>query len=64
MRKLCLTFLLTAVAAFPVFAQTGVGGSATGIDLLFNMLDHCTNHRASAEMYLRVKGITPPKYEF
>jgi uncharacterized damage-inducible protein DinB len=28
------------------------------------MLDHSTNHRASAEMYLRAKGITPPKYEF
>ena len=42
----------------------GGGGSTTGIDLLLGMLDHCTNHRASAEMYLRVKGITPPKYEF
>lgn len=40
------------------------GNSATGVDLLLGMLDHTTNHRASAEMYLRAKGITPPKYEF
>lgn len=39
-------------------------GSASGIDLLIGMLDHCTHHRASAEMYLRVKGITPPEYQF
>jgi uncharacterized damage-inducible protein DinB len=42
----------------------GGQSSRTGIDLLLGMLDHCTNHRASAEMYLRVKGITPPQYEF
>ena len=39
-------------------------GSGTGIDLLLGMLDHCTHHRASAEMYLRAKGITPPEYQF
>ncbi len=38
--------------------------SSTGVDVLLGMLDHTTNHRASAEMYLRAKGITPPKYEF
>jgi uncharacterized damage-inducible protein DinB len=42
----------------------GGQGSMTGLDLLLGMLDHATNHRASAEMYLRAKGITPPKYEF
>ena len=36
----------------------------TGTDLLLGMLDHTTHHRASAEMYLRAKGITPPEYEF
>lgn len=40
------------------------GTSKSGMDILLGMLDHCTNHRASAEMYLRVKGVTPPKYEF
>ena len=39
-------------------------GSMTGVDLLLGVLDHTTHHRASAEMYLRAKGITPPKYEF
>ena len=39
------------------------GSSQTGYDILLEMLDHTTNHRASAEMYLRAKGITPPKYE-
>lgn len=39
-------------------------GSMTGLDLLMEMLDHTTHHRASAEMYLRAKGITPVEYEF
>jgi uncharacterized damage-inducible protein DinB len=40
------------------------GGSMTGLDMLIGLLDHTTHHRASAEMYLRVKGITPPEYQF
>ncbi len=43
---------------------TAEGQSETGTDLLLGMLDHTTHHRASAEMYLRAKGITPPQYEF
>jgi uncharacterized damage-inducible protein DinB len=39
-------------------------GSLTGLELLLGMLDHTTHHRASAEMYLRAKGITPPQYTF
>lgn len=39
-------------------------GSQSGLDLLLGLLDHTTHHRASAEMYLRAKGITPPEYEF
>ena len=39
-------------------------GEQTGLDLLLGMLDHSTHHRASAEMYLRSKGITPPEYQF
>jgi uncharacterized damage-inducible protein DinB len=39
-------------------------GSMTGMELLLGMLDHTTHHRASAEMYLRAKGITPPEYQF
>jgi uncharacterized damage-inducible protein DinB len=39
-------------------------GKASGFDLLLGLLDHTTHHRASAEMYLRAKGITPPEYQF
>jgi len=39
-------------------------GTMTGQDMLLELLDHTTHHRASAEMYLRAKGITPAEYEF
>lgn len=39
-------------------------GTMTGLENLLAMLDHCTHHRASAEMYLRAKGITPTEYQF
>ena len=39
-------------------------GTMTGLVLLMGMLDHTTHHRASAEMYLRAKGITPAEYQF
>jgi uncharacterized damage-inducible protein DinB len=39
-------------------------GTLTGLELLMGMLDHNTHHRASAEMYLRAKGITPAEYQF
>ena len=39
-------------------------GTMTGLDLLMELLDHTTHHRASAEMYLRAKGITPTEYQF
>lgn len=42
----------------------GFGGQQTGLELLMLVLDHTTHHRASAEMYLRAKGITPAEYEF
>jgi uncharacterized damage-inducible protein DinB len=38
-------------------------GTSTGLELLMGALDHTTHHRASAEMYLRAKGITPPEYQ-
>ena len=43
---------------------TSEGYTASGQDLLLGVLDHTTHHRASAEMYLRAKGITPPEYQF
>ena len=39
-------------------------GTMSGLELLMLMLDHTTHHRASAEMYLRAKGITPTDYQF
>ena len=39
-------------------------GSMTGLEVLMFVLDHTTHHRASAEMYLRAKGITPAEYQF
>ena len=39
-------------------------GSMTGLELVLFLMDHSTHHRASAEMYLRAKGITPAEYQF
>ncbi len=39
-------------------------GPISGLDMLMELLDHTTHHRASAEMYLRAKGITPAEYLF
>jgi uncharacterized damage-inducible protein DinB len=39
-------------------------GSMTGLELLLFLMDHTTHHRASAEMYLRAKGIKPTEYQF
>jgi uncharacterized damage-inducible protein DinB len=45
-------------------SYTGFGPPQTGLELLMFVLDHTTHHRASAEMYLRAKGIAPAEYEF
>src|SRR5271169_1303664 len=37
--------------------SSGEGGPMTGLELLMFLMDHTTHHRASAEMYLRAKGI-------
>ena len=42
----------------------GFGMPMTGLEILMFVLDHTTHHRASAEMYLRAKGITPAEYTF
>ena len=44
-------------------SYTSEEGTETGLELLLGMLDHTTHHRASAEMYLRAKGIKPPEYQ-
>jgi uncharacterized damage-inducible protein DinB len=43
---------------------TSSEGTMNGLELLMAMLDHTTHHRASAEMYIRAKGITPVEYQF
>jgi uncharacterized damage-inducible protein DinB len=35
-----------------------------GRAMIMNMLVHTAHHRAQCEVYLRVKGIKPPDYEF
>jgi len=45
-------------------SYTSEEGTMSGLELLLGMLDHTTHHRASAEMYLRAKGITPAEYQF
>ena len=39
-------------------------GKMTMMEGVMLLIDHSTNHRASAEMYLRVKGIKPAAYRF
>jgi uncharacterized damage-inducible protein DinB len=45
-------------------SYSGFGEQMTGLEVLMFVLDHTTHHRASAEMYLRAKGITPAEYQF
>ncbi len=37
---------------------------ANGRDMILNMFVHVAHHRAQCEVYLRLKGITPPTYTF
>jgi hypothetical protein len=45
-------------------SYTSDEGTTSGLELLMGMLDHTPTIRASGEMYLRAKGITPVEYEF
>jgi uncharacterized damage-inducible protein DinB len=36
----------------------------TGFEWLWSYFTHTAHHRGQAEVYLRVKGITPPSYAF
>ena len=61
-------FCNKAVAAMtPERMDTVVGPAArnlTGFEWLFAYFTHTAHHRAQAEVYLRVKGIKPPDYQF
>lgn len=37
---------------------------ANGRDMMVNMFVHVAHHRAQAEVYMRLKGVTPPTYTF
>jgi uncharacterized damage-inducible protein DinB len=38
--------------------------AATGRQILSAMFTHTAHHRGQAEVYLRLKGIVPPKYRY
>jgi len=40
------------------------GNSASKFDLFWGAFTHSAHHRGQAEVYLRLKGITPPSYKF
>ena len=44
------------------YKGTGNAPAVSGRDLVLNGFIHTSHHRAQAEVYLRVKGLTPPLY--
>jgi hypothetical protein len=51
-------------ATFPVNFECRPGPDINGRDMIMNMFVHVAHHRAQCEVYLRLKGITPPIYTF
>jgi hypothetical protein len=45
-------------------AVVGTTRKMTGYEWLWSYFTHTAHHRGQAEVYLRVKGITPPTYVF
>jgi hypothetical protein len=45
-------------------AVVGTSRKMTGYEWLWSYFTHTAHHRGQAEVYLRVKGITPPTYVF
>ncbi len=45
-------------------AVVGTTRKMTGFEWLWSYFTHTAHHRGQAEVYLRVKGITPPTYVF
>jgi uncharacterized damage-inducible protein DinB len=39
-------------------------GTMTGLEMVLFALDHTTHHRGQCIVYLRVKNIAPPEYQF
>lgn len=51
-------------AKFKVNFEGRPGPEVNGRDMVMNMFLHTAHHRAQCEVYLRLKGITPPTYTF
>jgi uncharacterized damage-inducible protein DinB len=51
-------------ATFPVNFEGRPSPDINGRDMIMNMFIHVAHHRAQCEVYLRLKGITPPIYTF
>jgi uncharacterized damage-inducible protein DinB len=49
---------------FPVNFVGRPGPNINGRDMMMNMFIHVAHHRAQCEVYLRLKGVTPPIYTF
>lgn len=45
-------------------AVVGTSRKMTGYEWLWSYFTHTAHHRGQAEVYLRLKGITPPTYVF
>lgn len=57
-------FVTMTPAQFDRMLNIGEGQQATGIGVLFWAFTDTAHHRGQAEVYLRVKNITPPHYRF
>jgi uncharacterized damage-inducible protein DinB len=59
-----LTDTQLAETTFPVNFEGRPSPDINGRDMIMNMFVHVAHHRAQCEVYLRLKGITPPSYTF
>jgi uncharacterized damage-inducible protein DinB len=61
-------FCNKAVAAVTPARLESIAGppnrNMTGFEWLWSYFTHTAHHRGQAEVYLRVKGIQPPRYQF
>jgi uncharacterized damage-inducible protein DinB len=53
-----------STARFKVDFDGRPGPEINGRDMIMNIFVHVAHHRAQCEVYLRLKGITPPVYTF
>jgi uncharacterized damage-inducible protein DinB len=53
---------LTSEKLDEMYQGSGNAPAVSGLDLVLNGFIHTAHHRAQAEVYLRVKGLEPPRY--